>query len=153
MAETHCQHGTQRCSSTALLPNPSFPSALPRGPSTAVSAHPCVCQHHNVEPKRRGWSLGIPFWLPQYLLSCFPAAPLLAALLLRWMQCPSSLHHKSQAVGITFCCPCTCFAFSCNLPGCQSRTVAGSLLPGKLNTYILHKEIRGLALKMEYTSL
>lgn len=43
----HCKDAAQRSSHTALLPNPSFPSALPRGPSTAVGAqpqaHPPVC--------------------------------------------------------------------------------------------------------------
>lgn len=53
----HCEDAAQRSSNTALLPNPSFPSALPRGPSTAVGAQPqahpptCVRHHHNLEQK------------------------------------------------------------------------------------------------------
>lgn len=131
---------TQPCSQT-----PPSPGPCPEIPAQlwvpSLREPPVYANIITWSQKDEAGHWGHPFWLPQHLLSCFPPA-----LLLRWM-------HKSQAVGITFYCPCTCFAFSRNLPGCQSRTVAGSLFPGKLNTYILHKEIRGLALKLEYTSL
>lgn len=141
----HCEDAAQRSSNRTLLPNPSSPkvSAQLWVPSLR---EPPVCADiitWNQKDEVDHWGRPFGYSALAFLLS---SCSLPAALLLRWM-------HKSQAVGITFCCPCTCFAFSRNLPGCQSRTVAGSPFPGKLNTYILHKEIRGLALKMEYTSL
>lgn len=114
MQKPHCEGAPQKSSNTALLPNPSFPRPMPEIPAQlwvpSLREPPVYANIITWSQKDEAGHWGHPFWLPRHLLSCFPPA-----LLLRWM-------HKSQAVGITFCCPCTCFAFSRNLPGCQSRT-------------------------------
>lgn len=128
----HCEDAPQRSNNTALPLKPSFPSALPRGASKAVGAqpqaHPPTCANIITWSKKMtlvtGDTLLATTVLALLLSSCSPPALPPSVLLLRWMQCPPSLQHGSQAVGITFCCPCTCFAFSRNLPGCQSHAVA-----------------------------
>lgn len=96
MAETPLQRCSPEVQQHNSVPKPLLPSTISSSPSTVVGAQPQAHPPTNARitwSQKGGWSLGTPFWLPQYLLFCFPPVSLPTPLLLSWMHKSGSWNY------------------------------------------------------------